>query len=338
MVLRRQPRAAIAALGSVLVVLAAAPPTRATDFQLTDVRSLGMGGALRASAIGTSSLVLNPAGLTQSKLYHIETTYMFDDKYKMHYTGASVVDSVTSRLGMGLGYTFRWVGKSLGKQKLQAHNVVLGLSYAIIPRLSLGINLHYVRTTVHEKHKLDSEVETPDYAAIKTEPASWDLDGTAPGDNQHPYGRDLNAFTMDAGLTLRIIDQIGIAVVGYNLTNLKSPFAPMMLGMGAFAEIAIIHISFDVLLDWDSAKRLFGTSKPVSPKFLTGLEAFLGDHYPLRAGYSYDDVTRSHTIHWGAGYIARQGSIEAGFSYEVNDGLDDRNDFRFMISLKYFAF
>lgn len=328
----------VLAVASAALVVSIASPARATDFQLTDVRSLGMGGALRASAIATSALYLNPAGLTMSKAYHIESTYMFDDKYKMHYTGASIVDSVTSRLGMGLGYYFRWVGKGLGKQKLQAHNIVLGLAFAIIPKLSLGLNMHYIRTEVHATHKIGDDAEPPAYDLLKTQPDAQGLYRSAPGDNQHPYGRDLDAFTIDAGLTLRIIDNIGIAVVGYNLTNVKSPFAPMMLGMGAFAQFSIIHIAFDVVLDWESARRLFGSHKPVSPKFMAGLEAFLGDHYPLRVGYSYDDVSGSHSVHWGLGFIARQGSVEAGFSYEANEGRDNRNDLRFMIALKYFAF
>ncbi len=310
----------------------------ATDFQLTDVRALGMGGALRASAIGTSALYLNPAGLTMSKAYHIETTYMFDDKYKMHYSCASVVDSVTSQLGMGLGYTFRWVGNALGTQEVQAHNLAVALSYAIIPRLSLGIGVHFIRTEVNAKHKLAAGTEAPGYGALKQASSTTPLLVTAPGDNQHPYGRDLSAFSLDAGLTLRIIDNIGLAVVGYNLTNLKSPFAPMMLGMGVFGQVAFIHATFDVLVDWDSAKKLFGSRKAVAARYMAGVEAFLGDHYPLRVGYCYDDVTTSHSIHWGLGYIARQGSVESGFSYEVNPGNDGRSDFRFMISLKYFAF
>ena len=140
------------------------------------------------------------------------------------------------------------MGNSLGKEKLQVHNLIMGLSYAIIPQLSLGINMHYIRSKVHLDNKLSSDVVAPDYGALKPDGLSGALTTGAPGDNQHPYGRNLSTVTIDVGLTLRFIDNIGIAVVGYNLTNLRSPFAPMMLGMGAFAQFAIIHVAFDVLL------------------------------------------------------------------------------------------
>jgi hypothetical protein len=294
-------------------------PAGATDFELYDARSMGMGGALRASAFATSALYLNPAGLAMSKAYHIETSYIFDDKYKMHMVGASVVDSVTSRLVVGLGYFFKWVGDgndALRPSDIKFHNLVLGLAYAIIPRLSLGVNMHYKNGKVHTPNQEDIE----------------------PDSNPRSYGGNLNAFSLDAGLTLHIVKNVGIAVVGYNLTNRKSPMAPIMLGMSAFVQVAFIQISFDVLLDFYSGKALLDSKGKVWPRYMLGAEAFLGDHWPVRVGYAYSDVTGSHSIHTGAGYVGKKGSVEAGFSYEVNEGFDNRRDLRLVVSLKYFAF
>jgi len=36
---------------------------------------------------------------------------------------------------------------------------------------------------------------------------------------------------------------------------------------------------------------------------MAGGEVLLGDHFPLRAGYRYDDGAKSHSISGGLGYI-----------------------------------
>ncbi len=298
-------------------LLAAARPAHATDFELMDARSLGMGGALRASAFATSALYMNPAGIAMSQSYHIESSYLFDDKYHTHMVGASVVDSVTSRLGMGLGYFFKFVGNGKQHSELQLHNLFLGLAYAIIPQLSLGVSLHYKRAEVHTPRPDELE---PD--AVLS-----------------PYGRDLNHFSLDAGLTLRLIqNHLGIAVVGYNLTHIKSPLAPIMMGLSIYGQVAFFQVSFDVLLDFWSGRKLLDSHDKVWPRYMVGAEAFLGDHWPLRAGYAWSNLTGSHTIHAGAGYVGKKASLEAGFSYEVNEGFDNLRDLRLVLSLKYFAF
>jgi hypothetical protein len=263
-------------------LVAVAGPAHATDFELMDARSLGMGGALRASAFATSALYMNPAGIAMSQSYHVESSYLFDDKYHEHMVGASVVDSVTSRLGMGLGYFFKFVGEGKQSSELQLHNLFLGLAYALIPQLSLGMSMHYKR----------AEIDTP-------RPDELEPDAVL-----DPYGRDLNHFSLDAGLTLRLFkNHVGIAVVGYNL-----------------------------------GRKLLGSDEKVWPRYMVGAEAFLGDHWPLRAGYAWSDLTGSHTIHAGAGYVGKKGALEAGFSYEVNEGFDKLRDLRLVLSVKYFAF
>jgi len=298
-------------------LLAVARPAHATDFELMDARSLGMGGALRASAFATSALYMNPAGIAMSKSYHVESSYIFDDKYDMHMVGASVVDSITSRLGMGLGYFFKFVGEGKQSSELQLHNLFLGLAYAIIPQLSLGMSLHYKR----------AEIDTPR------------PDELEPDADLNPYGRDLSHFSLDAGLTIRIIrNHLGIAVVGYNLTHIKSPLAPIMLGLSIYAQVSIFQVSFDVLLDFWSGRKLLDSDEKVWPRYMIGAEAFIADHWPLRTGYAWSDLTGSHSIHAGAGYVGEKGALEAGLSYEVNEGFDHLRDLRLVLSVKYFAF
>ena len=141
-------------------------------------------------------------------------------------------------------------------------------------------------------------------------------------------------------LLLRLLAgrHFGLAVVGNNLTYTKSPLAPIQLGISIFGQISVVQVVFDVMLDWDSAQRLWDYDKKVAAEYQAGLEVFLADHYPIRAGYSYSDVTGSHAIHSGIGYVGRKGSVEWGFSYELSEGWDDFKDFRMVLAIKYFAF
>jgi hypothetical protein len=48
-----------------------------------------------------------------------------------------------------------------------------------------------------------------------------------------------------------------------------------------------------------------------------GGEVLLADRFPLRAGYRYDDVMKSHAVGLGAGYVDRKFSIEVGGRRDV---------------------
>ncbi len=61
-------------------------------------RSGAMGGALRALGDGTTGIFLNPAAMAQSRVYHIEARTQITPETRSWLLGATVIDSVTSRL------------------------------------------------------------------------------------------------------------------------------------------------------------------------------------------------------------------------------------------------
>src|SRR5690242_16455601 len=61
-------------------------------------RSAAMGGALRALGSGTSSVLLNPADMAETRVYHVNATVQFTPETGRQMYGATVSDSITSKL------------------------------------------------------------------------------------------------------------------------------------------------------------------------------------------------------------------------------------------------
>ena len=102
-----------AALALCLAALAPFAPARADDFKAGDpsafwpgtvdlTRSAGMGGAHSAIATGNDALLVNPAGLSQSKRYHFEVDGGFDSRSNARVYSVSLVDSASIAAGSGL--------------------------------------------------------------------------------------------------------------------------------------------------------------------------------------------------------------------------------------------
>lgn len=273
----------------------------ALEFSIEEVRSMAMGGALRSGAFSTSALFLNPGGIPMAKLYHIEAAYMYDHPFESHLIGAGVVDSITSMLGVGLGYFYRRVERD--DIKMQVHDARLALALPIKDIVGIGITGKYLRSS--NDMKLDPDIQNP------------------------PYGRELNSFALDAGVVVRIGKHFGFGAVGYNLTKLDTPVAPLSLGLSANASFGKFVAVFDTVLDWSTYDRL-------AAKFMGGAEYFLMGHVPIRAGYSYNDGTKAHALHGGVGYISKVAAVEAAVSGDLNEGITGEQDVRFLLSVKYF--
>ena len=274
---------------------------KALEFSLEEVRSMGMGGALRSNAYSTSALMLNPAGIAMAKLYHMEAAYLYDHPYESHLVGAGAVDSVTSKLAVGLGYWYRRVEKS--EYKMQVHDVRLALAIPLWNMLGIGITAKYLNSS--NDMKLDDEVQSP------------------------PFGRELNSFSLDAGLMLRLGKHFGLGAVGYNLTNIDTPVAPLALALSAYGTISQFVAIFDANLDWSTYGRL-------AVRYMVGAEYFAANRIPIRLGYAYNDGLKTHAIHGGLGYISNSAAIEASVAADVNEGTNGKQDVRFIIAIKYF--
>ena len=120
-----------------------------------------------------------------------------------------------------------------------------------------------------------------------------------------------NKFTFDAGVTIKPITGLYLGVVGHNLTNPGSSFAPTTLAGGVgFMKENLFAVEANGLAD-------FTTWKGTRGRFMTGGEVVLVDHVPLRAGYRYDAGTQTHAVSGGLGFKDKKWAVEAGVRRDV---------------------
>src|SRR5262249_18457220 len=87
-------------------ILGAAAPALAVD-PVVGIRSLAMGGSLRALAEGDEGTLLNPSGIAVLRQFAAGGSYSFRAQTGGHFLHASVSDSVTQKyLALGLYNTF----------------------------------------------------------------------------------------------------------------------------------------------------------------------------------------------------------------------------------------
>src|SRR5579859_6237928 len=107
----RECRRALVASAAISLALVSAG-ARADDYrppeygyqygEVEQPRTLGMGGAARAWGWSTSAINANPANLVAQHVYHFEALFGLDTKAHRLTLGGAIMDSVTSKLALGV--------------------------------------------------------------------------------------------------------------------------------------------------------------------------------------------------------------------------------------------
>ncbi|MCP4606649.1 MAG: hypothetical protein GY847_40105 [Proteobacteria bacterium] len=269
-----------------------------------DPRPLGLGGTMRASPSGTSGIYLNPAVLAMVPLYHIELMYQYTGQEQMHMGGLAVVDSVTTFIAAGLSFNYSGI-----RQQRTEHDSFdgrLALAGGIANVFYLGVTGRYMHL---EQNKSSNK---------------WGPAGTPalpPSSSQQ-----IDGITFDIGSAFRLGNVVTLGLVGYNLTNTGSVFAPIELGGGIG-----LHLLDMLLLELNGVVDFTSHDDP-SWEIHFGSELFLARKVALRAGYIYDIYFDLHSLTAGLGYVDTQFALDFGFMQEVVE--DGRMVLAF--SFKYF--
>lgn len=301
---------------------------RAQDF--VGARALSLGEAYRATATGNDAIYFNPAGLVVIPRYSPEVHYQLDLVEEQHQVDVSVVDSKTSAVAAGIGYTFD--GRQFTKRASYQHTATLALAYPIFDKLlAVGAGLKYVNVS-------DAFL-----------------------------GNYLNALSADVGVLSRLPGGLSLAAVGYNLIPIQSGRVPLSAGFAANLDLgplsALIFGGAPALgpmpsaaglpsptslgelqgplagltleVDWHlNFATLYGTESRVS----AGLEYLAFNMVPLRAGYLWeqgnpgDDLDDDHLVSVGAGFIVPYFGLDVAYQQSVVN-LDTRV---FAFALKFF--
>ncbi len=292
--------ACLVALSSLCVLLLSAfSPTRASAappcaqgkgcpvaMSAETARGLALGTGMRATAISTSALAYNPAGLALGRLYHVEGVVDYIPGLHTVALGGAVVDSSTSRLAAGFGLR----GLLSGTEGFGGFDGRLGVALPFSDAVSIGLSGRYLSLTENRK----------DAAGV----------GKLAG--------KVSGFTMDASLRVQPTQILQLSLGTLNFIDLGSSYAPLMVSTSAALALGqVVNIGADLLVD---------TSTFAKPAYLVGggIEVLVGDSLPLRVGYIGDLQRKTHAIGGGLGYTDRFMGFDISLQQQVYGGSDTR--------------
>jgi hypothetical protein len=252
---------------------------------LPGIRPLGTGGAMRAAATGDAGPMLNPSGISLMRSYSAESAYEYGSRDSTHDGRVSLVDSTSgSNLGGGLFYTYHKASPAGSSQSGQLGGASVSFPFGDV--VFLGGTVKYM-----------------DFSS---------------GGNGCTLTR--KGFTFDAGVTIRPLQYLALAVVGYNLTNPGISFAPQALGGGV--SLSLVP---GLLLLFDSVMER-GYKDPTAPQnpspskayYLMGGGEYMAKTVALRLGGGRDGLNKNGYLSGGLSAVSTIGALDLSLRQDVS--------------------
>jgi hypothetical protein len=280
-------------------------PEQAYDLgEILTARAVGMGGALNALGVSTTSLYLNPANMSLARVYHLEALAAISPESNRQTYGLAIVDSIlnSSHIAGGLGGAWSTLDPSgIHRTWTDARG---GVSLPIGDHFSLGTSVRWLR--------VEQNVGAGPFGA------SLASGGT-------PTGPIFSGLTFDAGAT-GSLGGFRLGVAGHNLTNPGTALAPTTGAAGLGYSNEIFSIEADGQID-------FTTWGSPRGRIMGGGELFLAEHYAARLGWRYDAGTKLNSPSIGFGYIDPRWSVEVALRRDL---VSDHASTLAVVSLRYF--
>jgi hypothetical protein len=252
-------------------------------------RGAALSGAELAVSSSLSGLFSNPANMASSRVYHAGAIASIWPEASRQSYGAAIVDSNTSSTGLTGGASATWIMQDPNGINRSGTDFRVGLAFPFSQKFRIGAALKYLALRENGNGPLGSSQ------------ASSGLSG-------QPIVKDIG---VDAGLTLQPIPALSIALVGMNLNASGNAFLPMLAGGGIGGGTEVFTLEADILAD-------FSTWEKNKMRIMGGGEILLGDHFPLRAGYRYDEGSKLQWLSAGAGYTDKSMGLEFGLRRTVS--------------------
>lgn len=233
----------------------------------TTARMMGLGGNAQALAQSTSGVYSNPGGLSLARVYHVDSTILYDPTVNRWGFGGTVADS-TRTVGAALSYNYSLLA---GSDVRDNHDVRLALSVGLTEGVALGVTGRYMS-----------------------------YGGTA--NTNSALGSAFSGFTLDVGAVVRPAQFLTLAVTGYSLTNPDTARTPLSVGGGvAITPTEALNLVVDNVWDLRSfgepRMRLSGGAEvmlghvPVRAGYLFDDTRAGGPVHTLTAGLGYVDTS-----------------------------------------------
>ena len=238
---------------------------------MTGPRTLALGGGT-GLASGNDGLFVNPGATAARKRYSVEGLFAVDRRGGADagkYVGASVVDALSAPVAA----SFAWVHPLEG---FQGGNLLVGgLAGPVADRAWLGVQGRYL------------SIREEDAAGAVTR---------------------VNAVTADAGLLWEVSDLLSVGVAGFNLVptgHERSAPRSLAAGLAAGSDTSL-KLTADWRADFDRVRDAAGKARTTN-RYGLGMEIFLGDMVPIRAGWQKDETLDTSWWSAGAGLVAPNG-------------------------------
>jgi hypothetical protein len=139
--------------------------------------------------------------------------------------------------------------------------------------------------------------------------------------------RPVLAVTADAGFLWQAAKYFSIGGAGYNLIPIgNEAVAPL----GAAAGLAVgSDTGFQIGGEW---RAMFPKTAPAVNQYSGGIELLLGDMFPVRGGYVYQQATRTSWWTAGVGFVTKNVGLDAGYQ----QSFEDPNARTFVVALRVF--
>ena len=284
-----------------LSALALGPAVASADVldDLLGPRELATGEAHRADVAGAQAVSLNPAGLALTHDLTFEGSYGRRSADAANLVGVSACDSTNAAPGC---FYYHYAGGDTPDGRHQrTHLAGLTLARQINARAVVGAGVRYLNA------------------------AGLAADGS----------EDAKGFNWDLGATVKLTEQLNLAVVGYDLWGTGNAAMPRSLGAGvSFRPSPQVVAAFDARwnLEADGDTGRYGG----------GLEYFVTTEggqsgYPLRVG-AVHDVTGGTFVTGGVGMATVKFGLDVGVRKQVKDGaIGDGDDLQISASLRVFG-
>jgi len=244
-------------------------------------REIAVGEAMRGGATGSSSIMMNPAGLPLNRELVFEGGYGYRASDSASLVNVSACDSTNVVPGCFF-YQYAGASPELGGMELSRTTHVGGasLSRVLVPRVMVGATAKYYR-----------------------------YDSTMPDEEKQ------SGFVFDFGATVRLTEMINVGVVSQNLfATERSDWFPRSVGGGVLARpIPQLALSFDSRWKTDGGGARFGGG---AEYFLRA-----GDMgYPIRLGGVHDNGLDSSYFTAGIGVANIKWGVDVAARREIKGG------------------
>jgi hypothetical protein len=257
--------------------------------------ALGMGDAVRGSARSNTALAYNPAGMSLTSAYSVDSQYYRLGANGINQFGMNIVDSQTrfqsDRLALGASYQHLLKGTST-----KGYEAKIGLSKPIIERENFGLSLGVAG-------KYRSLDQSPIDQIFKRS----------------------SGFNLDVGAMLAIASLVQIGVVAENLIDVKN--VPRRWGGGVALVQDFFTIDVDYLWSFDQKREMLA----MGTEFLFGSVVFRGGYQ--RHEFKDRQLKTLAYASGGIAYVDLSTGGQFAFAYRAN--LDQPSDFMLGVSLSF---